>query len=97
MIDERAEKMKALLKKCGHWWKEGEIIVMDKQSDCNEVGVVEFVHSDDMISVKFGERHELVFHEQIRRAIDIEIRANKRMFRDMPATHCTNGHSEWDD
>lgn len=90
-------KMVELFKKLDMWWKEGDKIVMDENHASDEIGIVDFVHSDDMLSIKFGERHELYFHEQVRKPVKFEIERNARMWRDPPSFHCTNGHDEFDD
>ena len=74
-------KMIELLKSCGMWYKEGDKVVMGQEHDDNEMGTIDFVHTDDMISVKFGERYELLFHDQIRRPHKWELESNKRIWK----------------
>lgn len=93
-----SSKMINILKKSGLWWKEGDVVVMDSHSDDTRLGVIDLVHSDDMLSIKFNDgKYELLFHEQIRKALKMEKESNKRIWREAPLMDYSSGTWGFDD
>lgn len=93
---QRRAKMRQILKDGNLWFKAGEKVVLTSTENTS-IGVIDFIHSDDMISVNFNDEYGLYFPEQIRRPHKFELDSNKRIWKGSPLFHNTYGGSEFDD
>lgn len=97
VLTEQELKMRDLLKSFGMWWKEGDKVVLSSQYDSNVIGVIDFIHSDDTISVNFDGQFAIYFPDNIRRPHKFELERGARFWRDSPSFHYTDGSAEFDD